>query len=105
MSTRATIACKRDDGRFAAIYLHFDGYPERTGKVLNTHYTDASIVQTLVSEGDIRCFDNDGVPERFGDGKAPNIMPTHAALLTFARNCGTEYVYVFDDGEWHCHKL
>ena len=49
--------------------------------------------------------DSDGVPERFGDGKAPNIMPTHAALLTFARNCGTEYVYVFDDGEWHCHKL
>jgi hypothetical protein len=105
MSTRATIACKRDDGRYAAIYLHFDGYPDRTGKILSTHYSDPNLVQTLVSEGDIRCFDNDGVPERFSDGKAPNIMPTHAALLTFASNCGTEYVYVFDDCEWHCHKL
>ncbi len=39
MSTRATIACKQEDGRYAAIYLHFDGYQDHAGRVLKEHYT------------------------------------------------------------------
>ena len=54
---------------------------------------------------DIQCLDNDGVAERFGDGKAPNIRPTDAALLTFARNCGTEYAYVFENARCACIEL
>ncbi len=32
MSTRATIACKQEDGRYAAIYLHFDGYHDHAAE-------------------------------------------------------------------------
>jgi len=105
MSTRATIACKQDDGRYAAIYLHFDGYPDHAGKILEKHYNSVDSARTLLSEGDIRSFTGNGMAERFADGNRPVIMPTRAALNDFARNCGTEYVYVFEDEAWNCHKL
>lgn len=106
MSTRATIACRRDDGRYSAIYLHFDGYPERTGRTLNEHYGDQCAAQALVAGGDLRCFDETtGEAERYSDVNPPAIMPTHAALLTFARNCSTQFLYVFETCAWHCHKL
>ena len=48
MSTRATIACKQEDGRYAAIYLHFDGYQDHAGRVLKEHYTSIESARTLV---------------------------------------------------------
>lgn len=104
MSTRATIACKQDDGRYAAIYLHFDGYPDHAGRVLTKNYTSIESVRTLVAGGDIRSLANDGTPERFTDGNRTVVMPTRAALHEFARNCGTEYVYVFEDDVWNFRK-
>lgn len=106
MSTRATIACRHDDGRYAAISLHFDGYPEHTGKVLNEHYNNQTAARSLVDGGDLRSFDEaTGTAERHSDGNPPAIMPTHASLLTFARNCSTEFLYVFENGEWSFHTL
>ncbi len=63
MSTRATIACKQEDGRYAAIYLHFDGYQDHAGRVLKEHYTSIELARTLVVGGDIRSLANDGTPE------------------------------------------
>ncbi len=105
MSTRATIACKQEDGRYAAIYLHFDGYQEHAGRVLNEHYTSIESARTLVAGGDIRSLANDGTPERFTDGNRTVVMPTRAALHEFARNCGTEYVYLFENGCWDCMRI
>ncbi len=100
MSTRATIAAQQDDGRYAAIYLHFDGYPDHAGRVLKEHYTTIEAACTLVAGGDIRSIANDGTPERFTDGNRPALMPTRAALHEFARNCGTEWVYLFENNFW-----
>ena len=105
MSTRATIACKQEDGRYAAIYLHFDGYQGHAGRVLKEHYTSIESARTLVAGGDIRSLANDGTPERFTDGNRAVVMPTRAALHEFARNCGAEYIYVFEDEAWHSHKF
>ena len=105
MSTRATIACKQADTQYAAIYLHFDGYPDHAGRVLTQHYTSIESARTLVAGGDIRSLANDGTPERFTNGSGPAVMPTRAAVHEFARNCGTEYVYVFEDETWRSHKL
>ncbi len=105
MSTRATIACKQEDGRYAAIYLHFDGYHDHAGRVLNEHYTSIESARTLVAGGDIRSLANDGTPERFTDGNRAVVMPTSAALHEFARNCGAEYIYVFEDEAWHSHRF
>ena len=105
MSTRATIACKQEDGRYAAIYLHFDGYQDYAGRVLKEHYKSIGSARTLVAGGDIRSLANDGTPERFTDGNRAVVMPTRAALHEFARNCGAEYIYVFEDEAWHSHKF
>ncbi len=35
MATRATIAYADNDGSYHAAYLHFDGYPEHAGVILN----------------------------------------------------------------------
>ena len=105
MSTRATIACKQEDGRYAAFYLHFDGYQDHAGRVLKEHYTSIESARTLVAGGDIRSLANDGTPERFTDGNRAVVMPTRAALHEFARNCGAEYIYVFEDEAWHSHRF
>jgi hypothetical protein len=105
MSTRATIACKQEDSRYAAIYLHFDGYQDHAGRVLKEHYTSIESARTLVAGGDIRSLANDGTPERFTDGNRTVVMPTRAALHEFARNCGTEYVYLFENGSWDCMRI
>ena len=106
MSTRATIAVRRADQAYDAVYLHFDGYPEHTGEVLMQQYATQESAETLVAGGDLRCLDRQtGTPERFGDGDPPARMPTNEALIDFARNCGAQFVYVFDDGAWSCKEL
>ena len=105
MSTRATIACKQEDGRFAAIYLHFDGYPEHAGRVLKDNHNTLDSARTLVASGDIRSLANHGTAERFTDGNRAVTMPTRAALHEFARNCDAEYIYIFEEEAWNCHKL
>ena len=34
MSTRATIAFRRSDDCYDAVYFHFDGYPDHAGETL-----------------------------------------------------------------------
>jgi len=106
MSTRATIAFRRDDGRFEAVYLHFDGYPEHTGVILDQHYADSELARSLVAGGDLCGFDDQThQPEHYGDGQPPAVMPTMPALLDFARKCAAAYLYVFEDGRWQMQKV
>ena len=106
MSTRATIAVRRKDSFYDAAYLHFDGYPDHTGETLMQHHNTQSSAETLIACGDLRCLDRKmGTPERFADGRPPAILPTHDSLVEFAKNCGAQYVYVFDDGAWSCKEL
>lgn len=106
MSTRATIAVRRADRTYAAVYLHFDGYPEHTGALLMANYQTTEEAETLIDGGDIRCLDAElGEAERFADGDPPAILPTHDSLMDFARNCGARFVYVFDDGAWSYKEL
>jgi len=70
MSTRATIACKQHDGRYAAIYLHFDGYPSHTGETLQQHFTTQQLAEVVVAGGDLRYLDRrTGTPERYSNGR------------------------------------
>lgn len=105
MSTRATIACKQEDGRYAAIYLHFDGYEDHAGKVLKNYYKTLDQARALVAGGDLRSLADDGTPKRFTDNNMAVVMPTRAALHEFARNCDAEYIYVFEDEAWNSHKF
>ena len=107
MSTRATIAVRRADQVYDAVYLHFDGYPEHTGEILMQHHgTQESARKRLVAGGDLRCLDRrDRKTGTLADRDPPATMPTREALIDFARNCGAQFVYVFDDGAWSCKEL
>ena len=106
MSTRATIAFRRSDDCYDAVYLHLDGYPDYAGETLKQFFSTRLLVEQLVAGGELRCLDLEtGIAERYSKAGAPAVLPTHEALLEFARNCGTQFVYVFDDGAWSCTAL
>lgn len=106
MSTRATIAVRRSDDFFDAVYLHFDGYPSHTGEALKQHFATQQLAEDLVSGGDLRCLGRaTGTPERYSNGTPPAILPTLEVLRDFAKKCGAQFLYVFDDGIWSCAKL
>jgi hypothetical protein len=56
MATRATIAYAQGDGSFQATYLHYDGYPEHAGLILNQRFTSVETVMALVAGGELRCL-------------------------------------------------
>lgn len=106
MSTRATIAVRRTAGDFLATYLHFDGYPEHAGRLLEANYSTAEEAESLVQRGDIRCLDSEtGQPEYYDTETPAGVLPTREALIDFARNCSAAYLYVFDDGGWTHRKF
>ncbi|MCP4299205.1 MAG: hypothetical protein GY783_01350 [Gammaproteobacteria bacterium] len=105
MSTRATIAVRRDDQTYDAVYLHFDGYPQYTGELLMKHHQSPEAAEALIAGGDVRCLETDGTVDRFADGKPAETQTNHDELLRFARRCGANYIYVFDGRTWNCTKL
>jgi hypothetical protein len=106
MSTRATIAHVSADGSFHATYLHFDGYPEHAGVILDQHYNSIEEASALVAGGELRCLNSsDGEPEYFARARPPKHLFDRGSPLKFARDCDANYLYVFEDGCWQCHKL
>ncbi|MGV3483347.1 MAG: hypothetical protein ACO1RT_02880 [Planctomycetaceae bacterium] len=106
MSTRATIAVRRTDLSFQAVYLHFDGYPEHAGEALAAHFATPALAESLVFGPDLRCIDRDtGAIERYRDSRGPANLPTRDALMVFAQNCSSQYLYVFEAGAWSCEKM
>ncbi|WP_164102534.1 hypothetical protein [Candidatus Laterigemmans baculatus] len=91
---------------YAAVYLHFDGYPAHTGEALMQHYANQSDAEALVVGGELRSIDKaTGHPEHYADGAAPTVVSTQDGLLEFARKCGARFVYVSDGRTWSCREL
>ena len=53
MATRSTIAIELADGKVKQVYCHWDGYLDHNGKILLEHYSDATVAEQLISNGDI----------------------------------------------------
>lgn len=71
-----------------------------------SNYTSAEQAETLIAGGDIRCLDDEiGEPEYFDEAKPAAELKSVDDLLEFARNCGAQHIYVFDDGAWEHRKL
>ena len=106
MSTRATIACANEDGTFQATYLHYDGYPEFAGVILNQRFNSIEKVSALLAGGELRSLTSEaGGPEYLARARPPKHVCDTRSLLEFACNCDANYLYVFQDGQWHCHKM
>lgn len=116
MSTTSSIAWQRPDGKYEAIYCHWDGYINGVGKRLFENY-DESNLPALMALGDLsvlgtepvdypagwglyestpddRCLSyaarGDDVPSAVFDSKA-----------SYARHVCQEYNYLFKDGMWY----
>ena len=106
MSTRATIAFANEDGTFQATYLHYDGYPEHAGVILNQRFDSIELVSALLAGGELRSLTSQiGGPEHLDRAQPTKHLCDHRSLMEFARNCDANYLYVFQNKTWHCHKL
>jgi hypothetical protein len=106
MSTRATIACANEDGTFQATYLHYDGYPEFAGVILNQRFNSIEKVSALLAGGELRSLTSEaGGPEYLARARPPKHVCDTRSLLEFACNCDANYLYVFQNQTWQCQKL
>ena len=91
-------ASKNGDVRF--IYVHFDGFIDRAGKMLSQYYNTDEKVNALLDFGDCKSITEFG-PEPFdggGEGEAAAIVPD-AMFFDWGRP-HIRYFYLFEDGKW-----
>ena len=114
MATRSYIGKQNTDGTVKYIYCHWDGYPSHNGEILKEHYKTEAKVNTLMDLGDLSILG----PE-IGEKQDFNNKQSNNMCLAYGRDRGEknveaniapleeiigdqDYVYVFDNGEWHC---
>ncbi len=120
MGTRSDIIVKRQDGKWAKIYCHWDGYLDNNGVVLAEHYNTQELAEAVVAPGDMsslheKCdkpeghsYDNRvagytvyyhrdrGEPAEDTAG----IVGDSLAEVWPGADAWTEYTYVWSDGSW-----
>lgn len=106
MSTRCFIGKELIDsrGRFSyyGIYCHFDGYLDDVGKTLVENYTNESIINELISLGDISSLGNgifSTVAYHRDHGEDLNIRE-YSSLEDILKDGWMEYAYIWDGEEW-----
>ena len=127
MATRSRIGLQLENGTIESVYCHWDGYPEHNGRILQDHYDQAKLV-ALLAQGDISSlapeigerhpFSQFDVPadqrvnygnwttfyarDRGETGVGSKRHYTVGEFFGAADGCGAEYVYLMQDGVWHC---
>lgn len=105
MATRSFIAVKVKDG-YNAIYCHWDGYIDGVGKNLYNNFKTFKEVNNLIDGGDVSSIDEKGNVSYYNDDASNTIFCSdYNELVENAKNCGTEYLYVFNVNEWYYLKL
>ena len=122
MGTRSAIGIKHGDV-VKAIYCHYDGYPEYTGRVLALYYQDSIKVNKLISMGDMSSI-GAAIGSKHAFNDRSNYLDNNIAeqCTFYARdrgeedvdfrtfqseqdfldnfNAGEEFHYLFKDGAW-----
>ena len=117
MSTNARIGLQLNGG-IVSVYHHWDGYPQWLGAQLTTKYTNKEDIAELIDGGNMSCIASDtdwnrkeckehvqyytGRGESI-DENAPKLAESMTEYFEQCDNCGAEYAYVFDNGEWFCY--
>jgi hypothetical protein len=115
MATRSNIWLKLKENQYIGIYVHFDGYPEGVGEILNEHYRDEHKIRELISLGSISYLESKLHPDKKHSFKSPQ----EGITLAYARDrgeewiikvscndkptnlCEEEYAYLWGDGDWY----
>ena len=123
MGTRSRIGIELADKSILSIYQHWDGYPEWTGRILNTHYTTKEKVSDLIDGGDCssiwtkdRWTGKQLAPYVIENKEAEEYGPQYYAqrgedcpprldknVKQFIED-GEEYGYIYRNGEWVCYN-
>lgn len=121
MSTRAMIALELPDKSVRCSHVHMDGYPSYTGAILLDHYKDEERVQKLLDLGELGML-GDRLDEKDAHCHSPSICfayhrdagepyqepciyGTVETMLSQAfKAFGTDYAYLFRDGQWYAAK-
>jgi hypothetical protein len=120
MATRSFISIKHKDNTYSGVYCHWDGYVENNGKILKEDYQDRVKVVELIDGGDISSlktqttwestykddsYTNTREPqplyyyERGDQDVDPKHFKTHQKMYKYAKDCGCEFLYTYDDSE------
>ena len=119
MSTNARIGIQLNGG-IVSVYHHWDGYPQWLGVTLSKKYTTKEDVSELIDGGNMSCIASDTDWDRkkcaehvqyyTGRGEsieenAPKLAESITEYFDQCDNCGAEYAYIFDKGEWFCYDV
>jgi hypothetical protein len=135
MATRSVIGKLESDGKVTAIYCHWDGYADRVGLMLMKHYQDVAKIDDLMTLGDLSSLapeigerhpfsyhevqmTSERYDELYGnmcvsykrDRNEVNTESTiYDSIDSYADNAlrdkGGEFLYLYEDGFWHCWDL
>ena len=121
MGTRSFITIKHKDNTYSGVYCHWDGYVEHNGKILKEDYQARSKVVDLIDGGDMSSLKTNTTWEStfkqdaytntreeqplyyFERGETdediiyPKHFTNHQKMYKYAKNCGCEFIYTFDD--------
>lgn len=103
MATRSSIAVLQEDGSVRSIYVHSDGYPSHTGRLLDGHYSTADAANELINKGDASC-----IGETLDRCMFYADMPGERLNVSVSRNIEQwynryreQYNYLWKDGTWY----
>jgi hypothetical protein len=125
MGTRSMIVMKdKDLGKYRGVYCHWDGYPEHNGLILKDHYKDYDLVKELINLGSISSLNERIAPigehsfdkpeegttvfynrDRKQDWSEVKPIEKKTIKSIIGKDSWCAYVYVFEDGKWHCWKI
>jgi hypothetical protein len=108
MATRCRVGVLNEDLSVQSIYVHWDGYPEYTGKVLQECYVDPGVVQNLVEGGYLSIISDASPGERKPHALQGNHFLDRVILhpLDEWPDSGQDYEYCFNPrgGSWAFRK-
>lgn len=108
MSTNAAIGMKNADGTVSSTTVHYDGYPGHTGVILGGWYRTQEDVEALIALSSLRSIDrNLELTEAYHWDREEKLVParTFERAEAYRKNCGCEYLYLFDNGRWLIYGL
>lgn len=104
MATRGMVFLKRDNGTYEGIYNHYDSYPDGLGDWLAKNVKTQQELENILALGDHSSIQTG---EYYNEGDENVIVYTLSGVKEAAKNCGSEWAYVFDSqtNTWQTLKI
>ena len=116
MATRARFGIRNVNGTITSVYHHWDGYPDWLLVKLRADYNTEDKIREVMKDGDMSCiaaardWNHNEIPKRplYYKERGENCPPVTNSQYSFwelCHDCGAEFAYVFENGEWSQFSL